>query len=125
MKTFEIVTERKQTFCEGWGVAVIPVFAGDEEPFPESVVEIEVEVVRITKSDVSIIGEIPCVANPLGSGTWIPVENFQQLEDLTEGDTHDLRDRWFATYEEAQAHAHFTKERFDHPAVWESFVCLS
>lgn len=121
VREFQVTTEKVQTFREGWGVAISPIHAGEDADYPDAVVDIDVSVVRITEGDVAMIGNVPCVASQ-DLGYWCPVENFRELADLTEGDTHDLRERWFATREEAEDHARYTKERFDNPSPWESFV---
>lgn len=44
---------------------------------------------------------------------------------LVDGDTHDLRDRWFPTEDEAKEHLEYTLDRWHHPAIWECFVRIA
>jgi hypothetical protein len=122
MRTFTITTSTTRTYKEGWGVACVPIYNGEE--YDDSIADIEVLIVRIAESAVREIGGTPCV-RPDGESMWFPVVNFQELEELWEDDTHDLRDRWFATEEEARGHADYTLKRWRNPEPWESFVRLT
>lgn len=117
-KQFTVTVPRDYTFEEGWGVHIISIWAGDDEP--ERIVEIEVSVVAITEAGVRIVGGAPCVQ--VEDNLYCPIENFQREVSETYDDTHDLRSRWFATEDEARVHARYTRSRWENPAVWESFV---
>lgn len=106
-----------RTFQQGWGVSFIPIW--DDDDF---VSDIDSTVVEITESAVELIGGEPCVK--LGPDTYVPVENF--LTEVSGGhdDTHDLRDRWFATEREAREHETYTMKRYRNPQIWESFIQL-
>lgn len=117
-KAFEVTVPRTYQFEEGFGVDITAVFDFETE----AVREIDVSVVPILEDLVHLVGGVPCV--PLGDGAWVPVENFERLEDEPYDDTHDLRDRFFETREEAEEHARYTKDRFDNPQPWESFITL-
>ena len=72
------------------------------------------------------------IAEVDGSLTEVTLENWQELgvEGLTLNsnpklwvdDTHDLRDKVFATKEEANKHLEYTLNRFKNPQPWEAFV---
>lgn len=118
--TFELATTRTVTIREGWGVACVPIWAGEDEP--EAIADVEVFVVPITREACRLIGGAWCVA--ADDNCWIPVESFQELEELWQDDSHDLRTRWFASFTEADAHATSVRQRWANPAPWESFVAL-
>lgn len=119
---FSVTTQRTQTFRAGWGVSVVAVWSGDEDEGPERVADIDVSVVEIREDAVQIIGGAPCIQ--IAANMYVPIENFRELPELSEDDTHDLRDRWFATEQEARAHAANVQRTWDHPPVWVSFVRL-
>jgi hypothetical protein len=141
VSTFELETTHTITVREGWGVDVMAIWAGADEPIhssetevddtyseiqmdePTYISEIQVAVVHITPAACKLVGGVWCVDTGDGS-SWVPVENFRELEDLPQDDTHDLRTRWFATEREAIEHADTVKARWAHPAPWESFVEL-
>lgn len=120
MSTFELTITRTITIQEGWGVDVVPIWAGEDEP--EGITDIEVSVVRIDRAACHEVAGAWCVA--AADKYWVPVENFKDLEDLQTDDTHDLRGRWFATKREAVEHADTVKARWRNPAPWECFVEL-
>jgi hypothetical protein len=114
--------ERK--YREGWGVEIVAIWAGEsDEPECDRISDIDVIVVRIHPDNGRTVGGVYCMA--AGDNFYVPVENFRQLDDLSQDDTHDLRTRWFATEEGARAHAKFTEERWANPSPWESFVTLT
>ena len=105
------------SYRDGWGVAVSPVWDEDER-----ISDIDVEVVQLAPvAEVYVPGAI-CTRG--ASGALYPMSNFQPLLDITYSDTHDLRDRWFATRAEANEYATYTLRCWEHPAPWESFVQL-
>lgn len=107
----------------GWGVSVTPIFQTDDDTEEVTgVADIHVDIVRIEESAVQIVGGVPCVR--VDANFFVPLDNFQQVDDLAHDDTHDLRTRWFATEEEARAHAASVQSTWDHPKPWESFVTL-
>lgn len=121
MTTFELTATRSIVVKEGWGVSVIPIWDNDEGEQIDRIVEIIVNVVKISRETVTEFAGAWCVMDGI---TYVPVENFKELSDLTTDDTHDLRTRWFATEQEARAHAKSVEDRWNHPQPWESFVCL-
>jgi hypothetical protein len=120
--TDEFTVNVPRTYRTGWGVAVLEIWSGEDEQ-PERITAIEVEVVRIGISNVRIIGGAPCVSG--GPDIWHPVDNFRDLPDLTTGDSHDLRDRWFATEQEAREHAARVRHEWDNPLPWQPFAVTS
>lgn len=121
MATFDVTTTRTRTFTQGWGVHVIPIWDTDDDGNDTGRISaIEVGVARIAADTVEIVGGVPCVLD--SSGINVPVENFATLNDLSVGDTHDLRTRFFETESEAREHAEWTQNRWDNPSPWESFV---
>lgn len=119
-ETFELIQRRTLVVKEGWGVNVTPIYGGEEF---DQIVEIDVNVVEIRRELCSEVGGVWCVADIEGI-SFVPVENFQDVSDLTQDDTHDLRTRWFATEFAARIWAESVRNRWDHPQPWESFVCL-
>lgn len=109
-------------YREGWGVSITPLWDENEETGAEWISDIFVSVVRLSPQTEVIIGNTICAETE--ENFFVPMDNFQPLEDLWENDTHDLRDRWFATEREARDHAEYTERRFKNPAPWESFVKL-
>jgi hypothetical protein len=105
-------------YREGWGVCIVPMWSGEDEP--EHVSDIEVEVVRLGPTTEVIVAGALCVQ--VWPNAYVPMENFQPLDDLTVDDTHDLRLRWFARETDARAHAEYTLQRWKNPQPWESFV---
>lgn len=127
MATFTVTTTHEHTFTEGWGVSINAIWSGGDEDGPEYVSDIDVAVVRITADTVEVIGEVPCVKlDPTSPNnrTWVPVANFKVEAARQYDDTHDLRDRWFATEEQAKHHANYTLQRWRNPRPWESFVAI-
>ena len=113
----------ERTYREGWGVSVCPIWAGeDENPECDRIAEIEVFVIRLHPDNGRLVGSAYCMQQ--GDSPNVPVENFRPLDDLRTDDTHDLRDRWFATEDEARAHARYTAARWANPSPWESFIQL-
>lgn len=124
MASFTLTREVTETFDEGWGVEVIPIWVGEDDG-PEQVADIDVMTYRITAQDARLIGGAWCVTQEMGGGLWgCPIANFLHAEDLPQDDTHDLRSRWFATEQEAEDHARSTIERWMNPEPWCSFVKL-
>lgn len=122
-REFTIMVPR--TFKEGWGVVVTPIYDWDEETDQlKGISSIDVDVVRIDENTVEVLDGTPVVAIPDVYAAYMPVENFLDEPDLTVGDTHDLRTRWFPTEQAARDHAQYTRKRWDHPQIWESFVRL-
>ena len=108
-------------YREGWGVAICPIWASDDDGEPlDAVADIEVSVVRLGPTTERIVGGAICAE--AWPGLYVPMENFKRLEDLRHDDTHDLRDRWFATETEARDHAAHTQRRWERPQPWESFI---
>lgn len=109
-------------FESGYGVAFIPIWEGEDEP--ERIVDVDAEIVEISLDNIENLNGVPHLkgGRNLNCHMYYSVNHFPELENLWEGDTHDLRDRWFATKEEAEEHMNFTLERFQHPQPWESFV---
>jgi hypothetical protein len=127
-RKFEITVPRTYEFREGYGVHIDVIFEDDDEHYyGERIHDIEVTALPIREADVSIVGGVPCVPVPDYGSMFVPVENFQIMfaGDLANDDTHDLRDRWFETVGEAEAHAEYTRNRWANPQPWESFVKLS
>jgi hypothetical protein len=126
--TFELIATRKIVVKEGWGVDVTPIYADEDGDYDEKIVDINVSICHIVQENVKEVGGAWCLGTQTLAGKWsgfyVPVENFQFVPDLNEDDTHDLRTRWFATEDDARAHAETVKSRWEHPEVWESFVCL-
>lgn len=120
-RTFTVQLTRTETYEEGFGVHVSPIWGGEDEEV-DRVVDIDVSVVPIREDLVSIVGGVACVQ--VYERAYSPVENFLHAEDLTQDDTHDLRSRWFATEQEAKDHAEYTLSRWAHPEPWCSFVQL-
>ena len=112
-REFTLKREIVETFKEGWGVAIDPIFDEDTE----RVVDIDFDILPITEQDAVLIGNVWCVGHT-------PIVNFVDVEDLTQDDTHDLRTRWFAIEEEARTHALNVLETWQNPPVWVSFVTL-
>ncbi len=111
-----------QTFTEGWGVFVDPIFANEEYYSEGTIEDIEVSVVEINEATSSdFIGGVFCVSV---DGMYVPIENFAKAEHLANDDHHDLRTRWFATEEEAREHANWVEQRWLNPEPWTSFVQL-
>lgn len=123
-KEFTVTVPRNFTFREGWGVLIDPVFEGDTEFENDKVADIDVGIVPIREDLVEIIGNTPCMPVPEVDKHFVPIENFQDVSDLWQGDTHDLRTRWFATEGEAKSHVVRTMARWNNPEPWESFICL-
>lgn len=120
MSTFTVTTTRTHTFRQGWGVFVDTIYDWNEETNePNGVSEIGPVVVCIVPDAVAIVGGASCISTDFG---WVPVENFANVGDLTQDDSHDLRTRWFATREEAESHAAFVRSTWDNPAPWVSFI---
>jgi hypothetical protein len=119
LKQFTLTTKHEHTFTEGWGVSVDPVYSGEED---DSVADIDVTVVAIDRADAVLVGDVWCVA--IAPRVYVPIDDFQHVDDLTVGDTHDLRTRWFATEEEAREHADGVEATWRNPSPWESFVTL-
>ena len=90
----------------------------------ERVSDIEVYIVEISPENARIIGGVACVFVGQNHNYGCPIENFLDVPDLTEDDTHDLRSRWFATREEAEGHAEAVKELWARPNPWTAFVKL-
>lgn len=122
-KTFKVTQIIEHEFEGGYGVYFAPVFTGEDEPNPDAIVDVDGGIMRIAPHTVREFGGALCVVEEDGK-FGIPVENFQKLDDLWTDDTHDLRDRFFETEEEAKAHLEYTLERFANPAPWESFIQL-
>lgn len=116
--TITITVTRDIEVKEGWGVYFIPVWTGEED---ERIVDVDAGIVRIAPDTITLRGGVLCVKAEDGD-IYFPVENFRELKDLWEDDTHDLRDRWFATEQEAQEHLEYSLNRWRHPQPWESFV---
>ena len=114
------VEEHEISVHNGWGVSITPVWDEDEE----SVHDIDVNVVEIRQDAVRIIGAVPCVVIDEAFRTYVPVENFRKVPDLSVDDTHDLRTRWFATEREAREHAASVEDRWRNPEPWCAFVAL-
>jgi hypothetical protein len=117
------------TFHQGWGVSVLPICAGDDEPDPDRIVDIEVGVARITGQTVKLLGgQTLCVPFDVDSSSdpqcWVPVDNFKPEHDWIGDDQHDLRAYWFATESEAREHAESVKRQWADPLPWQSFVTL-
>lgn len=104
---------------DGYGVAVVAIWNGEDD---ERISDIEVEVVALSPKNEHYIGGVTCAQGE--SGMYYPVENFTAYDDLGYDDTHDLRDRWFASRSEAEEHADYTRKRWTNPSPWESFVQL-
>jgi hypothetical protein len=117
MAEFTLTHEVAETYHEGWGVDIIPIWGDDER-----ITEIDVMVVEIDAGNARLVGGAWCM--PAGNGYWVPIVNFRDESDLVYDDTHDLRTRWFATAKEATDHATYTRQRWDNPSPWESFVNL-
>jgi hypothetical protein len=126
-KPEQFVVNVPRTYRAGWGVAVNEVWSGDDDP-TEHIEAIDVEVVRIDADAARIIGGVPCVqtADEVEQyAIWHPIENFRDLPDLTGDDSHDLRDRWFATEQEAREHAARVRREWDNPLPWQPFAVTS
>jgi hypothetical protein len=127
--TDEFTINVPRTYRTGWGVAVIEIWSGEDEQ-PAHITAIEVEVIRIGISNVRIIGGQPCVGGLMSPllvepNMWYPVDSFADVPDLTTGDSHDLRDRWFATEREAREHAARVRHEWDNPLPWQPFAVTS
>lgn len=121
-KYFTLPSGKPQTFAEGWGVFVLPMFANGEYYSEDTIEEIEVSVVEINEANASnYVSTNFCVSV---DGMYVPVENFAQVNDLNNDDHHDLRTRWFATEEEAREHARWVEQRWNNPEPWASFIQL-
>lgn len=108
-----------KVYREGYGVAFVPVWDEDTE----QVSDVISVVVEISPRTVWTIEGMACVAD--ADGCMYPVDNFRELDDdLDVDDTHDLRDRWFATEDEARDHERDTMARYRNPLPWESFLQL-
>lgn len=118
---FKVAVTREYTFATGYGVSITPVWSGEDETC-EHVADIDVQVVAINSGQVQVIGGVPCV--PLGGDMFVPIENFERVEDLAYDDTHDLRDRWFPSLDAAEAHARGVRDAWEHPLPWVSFIAL-
>lgn len=105
-------------YRDGWGVHVEPIWSGEDEP--EHVSDIEVALVQLAPTAEHIVGGRICAR--VWQDAYVPMGNFQPLEDLTGDDTHDLRSRWFASRSEAEEYAAYVERRWRNPAPWESFV---
>lgn len=105
------------TYKDGWGVHVTCIYDEDTG----SVTDIEVAVVRLAPTNEHVIGGALCARV---EDFYVPVDCFEDVDDLPYGDTHDLRTRWFASEREAQKHATYTLRRWQHPQPWESFVAV-
>ena len=123
MSEFKITIPHTYTFKEGWGVFVEPEYSGEDDRLGPRVTDIHVEVVRIDKEHVEVIGGLPCVWTSLDIG--VPVKSFLDVLDLTEDDTHDLRCRYFATKSAAEEGATTVKDLWEHPNPWTAFVRVS
>jgi hypothetical protein len=110
MKTLE--------YEEGWGVAWTSIWNHETQ----SLSGVEGEVIALFPENVQVVGEVPCMRSANDVNMYHPIENFRHLDDLDVGDTHDFRDRWFATKEAAEEHYKHTMERFKNPQPWEAFV---
>lgn len=120
---FTVTVPRTYTFETGWGVWFLAVYDYDEETDTEGgITDVDGGVVRIEASAVQIIGGSPCVL--IGRRMYVPVENFERIEDETNGDTHDLRSRFFESEDDAREHLDYTLKRWANPQPWESFVRL-
>jgi hypothetical protein len=123
MSTFTVTTTHEHVIPEGWGVGFMVVWEGEDEPGRVS--DVDVFVMRIAPDTVTVIGGAPCVRPEGGDerGPWFLVVNFltEEPDDLYD-DTHDFRDRWFTTEQEANEHAEWTEKRWRNPCPWESFV---
>lgn len=111
-----------QTVRVGWGVHVTPIWDVDEETDREWVSEIEVDVVKIDES--TLLVHLGAVCARTEDGYVVPADLFEDVPDLRYDDHHDLRSRWFATEEQARAHAQSVQSEWDSPAPWVSFVQL-
>ena len=117
---FTLTREVSETYRAGWGVSVSAVY---ESEYDDSIADIDVEVVEITRERTQLVGGAWCV--PLSAPrSFMPVENFRDVEELTHDDAHDLRSRWFATEAEARAHAADVEVTWQNPEPWRSFVTL-
>jgi hypothetical protein len=123
---FTITTTTEHTYREGWGVSVMPIWEGEDEP--ERISDIEVGVTHITADRVRVLdGTTPCVPfdesmRTDSNGPWIPVENYRDELDAVNNDSHDLRDHWFKTEQEARDHASSVLAQWQNPQPWQSFV---
>jgi len=106
---------RDVSYETGWGVACLIIW--DDE---DRVSDVEIVVVEIAPATEKVLGGVLCVS--IGPDMNIPIQNFEHVEDLATDDTHDLRDRWFATEDEAREHARYTVDRWANPEPWCSFV---
>ncbi len=121
-KEFTVTRIRTITLKEGYGVWFIPVYAGEDSPNPDAVVDVDAAIVRISPDTIVMLHGEPCI--PIGNNCFIPAATFQEREELACDDTHDLRNRWFETEQEAREHMEYTLRRWKHPQPWESFVCI-
>lgn len=123
-REFQVTVPRAYKFREGWGVAVDVIWEGEDEDgnISERVADISVFVTEIREDRVRIVGGVPCVQ--VLEEYHMPVENFQEVEDLPYDDQHDLRTRWFATEEQARDHAEDVESTWRNPAPWQSFITL-
>ena len=117
MKEFQIEVRKVVTLKEGYGTYFIPIWSSEDE---DRIADVAGGVVRIAPDTVTVIGGEACVKAE--DDLYIPVTEFRELEDLPYDDTHDLRNRWFASEEEAREHLEYTLSRFQNPLPWESFV---
>ena len=124
-----------RTFREGWGVWFAPIWREDEGGYPtDSIADLDSGIVRISPDKVQVINGTPVVDIMAGAmvglddddspPVYMKAKSFRELDDLNVSDTHDLRDRWFATEAEALSHLGNTLDRWQHPKPWESFVQL-
>jgi hypothetical protein len=118
MATFTLTKEVTETFDEGWGVDVVPIWDWDID---EKISEIHVSVAEIKADFAKLIGGQWCVSFD-GKSLWVPIANFEHVDDLRSDDTHDLRSRWFETEAEARAHAGWVEKVWANPEPWRSFV---
>ena len=120
MTEFQVTTTTVHTFREGWGVAVIPLWSFRDED-NETISDLDVEVVPIREDLVIVSYGTPCVPSSTPKMLY-PIANFRELDDLWQDDSHDARDRWFATEQEAREHAESVIKSWENPNPWQSFV---
>lgn len=118
-RTFTLQTDK--TYKAGWGVCITPIWDGFDG-VGEHVADIDVQIVKIAPETVTLCGGVWCVR--ITQNGFVPIDNFKDLDELDTDDTHDLRDRWFATRKDAAEHARYTENRWKHPQPWESFIAL-
>lgn len=130
----EVIFETIKTtiYRPGFGT----VFEGvwQEEDWGEKLADVVPYLVEInpeTVKDISGVAAVPIYGDDLAVNNlgelgqvifWVPVENFKDVPELWQDDTHDFRTRWFSTKEEAEKHIEYTMKRYRHPQPWESFI---